>query len=102
MGSASFQASTLGRGELEDTWRGRLEECQKQYQDASHSYRKLLAEEPDGQPPRPESPLARARQAESEALTEYSRVLRLFTDLTVHGKLPEETLHGERGVSKET
>jgi hypothetical protein len=34
--------------------------------------------------------VARARQAESEALAEYSRILRAFTDLTVNGKVPEE------------
>jgi len=32
----------------------------------------------------------RARQAESEAFAEYSRILRAFTELTVNGKVPEE------------
>jgi CheY-like chemotaxis protein len=100
MEKPSFPASALGRRKLEDTWRAHLEESQRQYQDASNSYRKMLAEQRDGQPPRPDGPLARARQAESEALMEYARVLRLFTDLTIHGKLPEETFHCERVMSK--
>jgi CheY-like chemotaxis protein len=101
MEGPSFPASIVGRHELDDTWRARLEESQRQYQNATNRYRKLLAEERDGQPPRADSPLTRARQAESAALMEYARVLRLFTDLTVQGKLPEETLQCERLLSTE-
>ena len=90
-----FATSTFERHELEDIWRARLEQSHQRYQEASKEYRKLLLEEPDGLPPSPDSPLARARQAESEALLEHFRVLRIFTDLTIHGKLPEETLGAE-------
>jgi CheY-like chemotaxis protein len=90
-----------GLQELEDAWRARLEDSRRQCKDASNRYRTLLAEERDGRAPRPDSTLARARQAQSEALMEYARVLRLFTDLVVLGKMPEETLHCERTGSKE-
>ena len=30
-----------------------------------------------------------ARRAHETALAEYTRVLRIFTDLVVHGKIPE-------------
>ena len=50
----------------------------------------MLREEPDGRPPISGSALARAQQMESEALMEYSRVLRIFSDLTLRGKLPDE------------
>jgi len=91
MESQRFTAQMLARHELEEAWRRRLEQTLHQYRGATTEYRKLLQEEPDGRPPSPDSALARARQAESEALMEYSRVLRIFTDLTIHGKSPEET-----------
>ncbi|MBZ5578493.1 MAG: hypothetical protein LAP40_18170 [Acidobacteriia bacterium] len=31
-----------------------------------------------------------AIRADREALAEYARVLRIFTDLTLHGRLPED------------
>jgi CheY-like chemotaxis protein len=90
MGIERFPAITLARHELEETWRLRLEQCQQRYLTATTEYRRLLQEEPDGRPPSPDSALARARQAESETLKEYSRLLQIFTDLTLHGKLPDE------------
>ena len=78
------------RQTLEDSWRLRLEETKARYHKATERYRRLLQEQPDGTPHDPRSALALARQAESEALAEYSRLLRAFTDLTVNGKVPEE------------
>lgn len=95
MAKPSLPKSVIARHELEDAWRVRLEQNRRLYQDANTRYRGLLTEKPDGQPPSPESPLALARAAESEALMEYSRVLRIFNDLTVHGKLPNETVDAE-------
>jgi hypothetical protein len=40
--------------------------------------------------------IVQARNLESKALAEYMRVLRIFTDLTVHNKLPPEDA-GETG-----
>jgi CheY-like chemotaxis protein len=53
-------------------------------------YREVLEEQPGGLAPSPDGPLALARQAASEALAEYERVLRVFTELTVHGRMPKE------------
>jgi CheY-like chemotaxis protein len=78
------------RQELEETWRSKLEQAQLRYQAATHEYRRLLGETRDGLPPGPDSTVAQARRAESEALSEYSNVLRVFAELVVHGKLPEE------------
>jgi CheY-like chemotaxis protein len=78
------------RHELENLWRAKVEEAQRRYSAATEEYRKLLDGTPEGLPPNPDSPMARARQAQSEALAEYSRVLRVFTGLTVHGIWPEE------------
>ena len=91
IGSEGLSERTMARQELEESWRQRLEEKLRRYHTASEEYRRLLREEADGQCPLPDSPLACARRAESEALMEYSRVLRIFSDLTVHGKVPDES-----------
>ena len=78
------------RQTMEDSWRVRLEETQARYQKATEQYRRLLQERPHGRSNDLDGALALARQQESEALAEYTRVIRLFTDLTVKGKMPEE------------
>jgi CheY-like chemotaxis protein len=78
------------RHELEATWRSNLEQARRRYDAAIGEYRRLLSEMPEGRPPDPDSELARAREAESDALAEYSRILRTFTRLTIDGKLPED------------
>ena len=88
-----------GHRDLKDTWRVRAEMARERYEMASRRYRKLLEEKPEGLIPRQDGPLALARQAESEALAEYTRILKLFTELTSHGQIPEEPLgagHGSR------
>jgi CheY-like chemotaxis protein len=84
------------RQELEDTWRSKLEEAQLRYKASTKEYRRLLAETLGGLPPNPNSALARARQAESEALAEYTQVLRMFNELVVHGKRPEDQLEANQ------
>jgi hypothetical protein len=80
-----FPPLSVTRHELEEFWRLKLEESRARYQAATTYHRTLR----NGQRERDSSEaLARARQAESLALAEYTRLLRLFTDLTVHGKLP--------------
>jgi CheY-like chemotaxis protein len=92
MENTTFPEPTTARHQLEETLRLRVEQTLQRYRVATTEYRKLLHEEPDGRPPSPDSALALARQAESEALMEHSQVLRIFTDLTIHGTLPNETL----------
>lgn len=92
----------IARNELEELWNQRLAQALDRYHAATKEYRELLRQETDGRPPSPDSPLARAREAESQALMDYSRVLRIFTDLTLHGKLPDETLNENAGVPSTT
>lgn len=47
---------------------------------------------PGGMPADWEDAAARAREEGSEALAEYTRVLGVFTALTIHGKMPEEQI----------
>jgi CheY-like chemotaxis protein len=98
----ALPTSTIARQELEDTWRIRLDQIHRLYHDATTTCRKLLQEDTEGRLPIPANVLVLAREAESEALIEYSRVLGIFTDLTIHGKLPEETVAsvGSRSTGK--
>ena len=90
--------ASVMRREVEDSWRLRLEETQARYLEAKEQYREFLQAQPDGRPPSP-SALELARQAESRARVEFTRVLRIFTELTVNGKMPEErSVSGSNGV----
>ena len=81
---------SLARRDLENAWRVRSEMARERYETASRLYRKLLDEKPEGLIPGHDDPMALARHAESEALAEYTRILKLFTELIVHGRIPEE------------
>jgi CheY-like chemotaxis protein len=89
MSDSEFQPPALPVYELQEIWRKRLEESQKRYQTAANEYRGLIERESEGGPPESESPLVRARREKAAALMEYSRVLGVFTDLTIYGKLPD-------------
>lgn len=75
---------------LEESWRLRVEETRARYNKATEHYRHLLQQQPERAQREANGSLALARKAESEALAEYSRVLRTFTELTVNGKIPEQ------------
>lgn len=83
--------SISARRKLEDHWRARLREAQERYESATAAYRALLGEHGDGGGQRKDGYLARARRAEAEALAEYTRVLHIFTELTLRGGTPPET-----------
>jgi len=83
----SFKAnpsSNLRRPELEEIWRQRLENALARYRAAADAYGKSLQEEPRAGTP---DDLNVVLKAEADAL---SRVLRIFTDLVIDGKLPEQ------------
>jgi CheY-like chemotaxis protein len=85
-----FRSPRIARQEMEDAWRLKLEQALERYRAATREYRTVLRQEPDRSIPDLAKAIDGARTAESEALREYSRVLRIFTDLAIHGKLPEE------------
>lgn len=80
----------LARQQLEESWRLKCEQARQRYETARTGYRNRLKENPSSLRPAAEKPLLRARQAESDALADYFRVLRTFTDLIVHGRTPDE------------
>ena len=87
------------RQDVEEYWRRRLEESQVRYRKATEHYRKLLQEQPKGAPYNPNGALALARQAESQALADHTRLLRIFTQLTVYGQIPNhQSVIGPDGV----
>ena len=80
------------RRALEDLWKERLGIARTRYQLATKESGLLLDEQKSGLVPEPDGSFAyrQALEKEKSALAEYRRVLEIFADLTMHGKLPEE------------
>ena len=80
------------RKALEELWRGRLNEARLRVELARNFMREIQQDFKNGTMPQPDGNVAfqRAVRAENSALAEYSRVLRVFHDLTVNGKIPDE------------
>jgi hypothetical protein len=77
--------------ELENVWRERLREARLKYEKAFDAFRATWGEHFEGRlTANPTLAIERARAVEPQALCEYVRVLRIYSDLTVHGKLPSE------------
>jgi hypothetical protein len=79
------------REELENLWRTRLDKAADRYNTAKKTYRLVADEDRQGLTPSPDGRYAirQARQEEAAARAEYIRVLRIFTDLILHGKIPK-------------
>ena len=88
MPNSQFLPPFIERQELEDTWRLKLEDASTRYKLAHECYQKELEEQGRGLSGSEAGALSGARQEESQSLAEYSRVLKIFTDLTVDGKKP--------------
>ena len=75
---------------LEETWRDRLEQASHRYRSAQREAAKTLADA--GSVPHPDGQFAasRAFQAASTAFAEYRRVLKIFNDLVIDGKVPPD------------
>ncbi|PWU05908.1 MAG: hypothetical protein C5B51_13565 [Terriglobia bacterium] len=78
------------RQELENLWRGHLREARVRYEEASRLFRATWGEHFERRLTEdPTFAIQNARQAEVKALNEYVRVLKIFTDLVLHGKVPD-------------
>jgi len=82
----------VNRQELEDEWQERLHEAQKRYHEATARSNEALRVFRERSVPTPDGGEGynRALREETLARREYMRVLRIFTDLTVAGTIPEE------------
>jgi len=78
------------RQRLEELWRFRLVEARIKHEKAVAGSRAASRDFEARQPPPSDGNLTRALMAERAARDEYMRVLRIFTDLMVTGKRPEE------------
>ena len=77
---------------LEDTWRERVRNARIRYEQAAKTFRATWGEHFEERVTSdPTFAIQQARQVESEALAEYVRVLKIFTDLVIHGKLPPDS-----------
>ncbi len=79
------------RREMEDRWRARVEAARRNLDSAASVSRKVLAEQQKWPLPAPDGSRAvrNALREESAARQEYMRLLRVFTDFVVQGKVPE-------------
>lgn len=87
MNGPDFFSATVARQELEGFWRRKLEDAQRRYQTGTARYRKLLGGVPEGRVRSQDDSLALARHAKAAALAEYSRLLKIFIELTVNNRM---------------
>jgi hypothetical protein len=80
------------RQQLEDLWREKVKASLARYWNARAECQNAVQEQKDQLTPSPDGAFAvsLALKKESEALAQYKRVMRIFTDLVVHGKIPKE------------
>ena len=76
------------REALEDLWRERTENAQRHYRIAKAECAKAISEQSGAAPPDGAFGYRKALRIENTALAEYKRVLTIFCDLTVNGKMP--------------
>jgi len=75
------QAQFAGPGmALQEIWRQRLEEAERKYEDAATELQSALSQN---------SGVAEARRHKMAARAEYLRLLRIFSNLVLRGKVPE-------------
>jgi hypothetical protein len=79
------------RAELEQIWRARLQESRQKYDLSVAQTRKVLSDQKRFAMPAGDGFFAvqHAHRQESAARNEYARVLKIFMDLVVSGKVPD-------------
>lgn len=77
---------------VEELWRKRLNTAKLRLEFARNYVAELQRDLQTGALPSPDGGFAyqQALRAENNALAEFRRVLKIFTDLTVDGKIPED------------
>jgi len=80
----------ISRTQLELIWQTRVRAARHRYEQSMQAFDEAVIE--SGSLPLPDSSelVRQARKHESCALEQYMRLLRLYTDLVVSGKVPEE------------
>ena len=76
---------------LEEIWVERVRGARERYREATATFQKVWDENFDIHlAADPTHAIQHARKVESAALNEYVRVLKIFTDLVLNGKVPDE------------
>jgi hypothetical protein len=77
--------------DLEDFWREKAYQARRKYNQASSAAHEVMKVQRFWPLPAPHSSVSvsRALEAESKALAEYLRVLKISNDLIIYGKIPE-------------
>ena len=80
------------RQDVQELWRGRLADAKATYETAVSRFRTAAEDFRADQTPGSDGRVSvhLAISEESSARKEYMRVLRVFTDLLLNGKIPEE------------
>jgi hypothetical protein len=78
----------LTRVALEGIWRERTKGAHSRYRIAKAECAKAVSMQSDVEPADGTFGYRKALALENVALAEYKRVLTIFTELTVHGKMP--------------
>lgn len=76
------------REALENLWRERTESALKHYRITKVECAKAISMQSDVEPPDGSFAYRKALRTENATLAEYQRVLTIFCDLTVSGKMP--------------
>jgi hypothetical protein len=76
---------------IEDMWRERLRSAHLRYEALKRAAHKANEIRMDAPVPDGEFGFRRALQAETAALAEYRRILIIFSNLILHGTLPEDS-----------
>jgi hypothetical protein len=89
---AGMSSLMICHTELEQAWQTRVRVAKQRYEESSREFIRLAGDLKNGryQPPDCSEVLRQARQRECFALDEYMRILQIFSDLVVNGKLPED------------
>lgn len=80
------------RQALLDLWRGRLIEARREYDQVVVELQTTTTALTAGTLPTPGGSTRHILRAETQALNEYMRILRVFTELVISGTKPEEAL----------
>jgi len=79
---------------LEDRWRRQVQFAYSRYQTAKEAVNEAREIRADAPSPDGVFALSHALRIEAAALAEYKRVLQMFTDLLIDGKIPREERTG--------
>jgi DNA-binding NarL/FixJ family response regulator len=79
------------RAQIEEFWRSQLQKAENHYAATVAASKRVLEQFGEGDLVPPDGSLAvrNAHVSEAAARDEYMRVLRIFTDFTLYGKIPE-------------